>query len=149
MVTNNPMVTTIAINMQETHIRNPPPQHWEPPSIHRAMVLRHSLYTERSLAKLLPIAACVKLCHMSVWLLQVWPIHVGFPWFIAIHVGAPQLQMENLAVPISIWPCGLCAFMLCDGLGVWDFAHVSYLCSIVWSTFGNVQLYGACRNIDT
>ena len=119
-----------------THIYNPPPQHWELPSLRRAVVFRRSLHTQRSLAQLLLCTTCVKLCHMSVQLLQLWPIQVGFLWFRAIHVGIPQLQIENWTVGISIWLSGLCAFVLTSGLGIWDFAHVPYLCSIVCSTFG-------------
>ena len=35
-------------------------------------------------------------------------------------------------------PCGSCAFMLCTNLGICDFAHVPYPCSIVCNTFGTL-----------
>lgn len=102
----------------------------------RIMVLRHSLHTKRLLTQLFPYATCVKLCHVSVRLIQLWPICMGCPWFRAIHLGTLQLQIENWNVRISIWPCGLSAFMLNNGLNMWDFAHVPYMCSIVSTTFG-------------
>ena len=36
----------------------------------------------------------------------------------------------------SFWPSGSCAFMLCGGLGMCDFTHVPYMCSVVCNTFG-------------
>ena len=119
------LVTAIALNMQGTRIRSLPPQHWEPPSTRKAMVFRRSLHTHSSLAHFLPYVTRGKLNHLGVWLLQVWPIHAGFPWYVAIHVGTPQLQMVNWTVEFSDWLCMFGVYMLYSGLGCAQFCTCS------------------------
>ena len=117
------------------------PQHWKPGSMCVYAGWGRSLQTQRSLEQLLPSAACVESSHLSMRLLQVRPIHVGFLVFRVIYVRTlqPHFRIESWDYPVcrvghmftccaAVWVCVILhVFHACVHFGATPLASLSII----------------------